>query len=67
MEKREILLEKPYSNHPGDKHLSIVLAKWNGEYVTWGHNKDDGGYFWGHYFDETEYEKAIVDFKKRGV
>lgn len=67
MSKREILLEKAYSNHPGDKHLSIVLAKWNGELVTWAHNKDDGGFFWGHYFDASEYKEAAADFLKRGV
>lgn len=57
--------EKPYSTHPDDGHLRIVLATSNkGEYVTWAFNKQDGGFFWGHYFGD-DYDAALADFNKR--
>jgi len=62
-----ILLEKPYSNHPGDSHLTMVLARWHNKFVTWGYNMQDQGFFWGHYFQESELEKALDDFNKRGL
>ena len=61
---RKIIERKKYSPHPGDHYLSVVLCEWNGEYVTWMHNKEDNGYFWGHYFSDLE--KARIDYRKRG-
>lgn len=65
--KRKILKQKKYSHHPDDKHLSMVLAKWGEQYVTWGYNEQDKGYFWGHYFESHNYHKAVEDYNKRGV
>ena len=64
--KRQLIKSKKYSSNPGDAHLAVVLAKVDGyhPYVTWVYNKQDGGYFWGHYF-ETMVE-AAKDFDKRG-
>jgi len=63
---KKILARKPYSTAEGDKHLEIVLAEIpNGmtPFVTWGYNKQTGGYFWGHYFSDKE--TALEDFNKR--
>ncbi len=64
--KRDVRLQKPYSSHPGDKHLTVVLARTGGHHpwVTWVHNSQDGGYFWGHYFETLK--DANEDFRKRG-
>jgi hypothetical protein len=37
--------------HEGDKHLWTVLCEWNGEFVVWSHNTQDGGCYHGSYFD----------------
>lgn len=37
--------------HEGDKHLWTVLCEWNGEFVVWCHNTQDGGCYHGSYFD----------------
>lgn len=60
---KKILARKPYSSAEGDGHLEIVLAEISDSitpFVTWGFNKQTGGYFWGHYFDDKE--KALEDF-----
>jgi hypothetical protein len=69
----EVVIERPYSFVPGDHFLSIVLARSTGErlglnrqLVTWMHNRQDGGYSSGHYFNETHPEEAIEDFETRG-
>lgn len=65
---KDVRLRKPYSDHPGDAHLEVVLAKVEfgaHPWVTWMFNKEDGGYFWGHYF-ETQ-EEAVKDYNERGV
>lgn len=60
-----ILAAKPYSDHPGDHYLSIVLAQnFKGEYVTWLHNSQDGGFYSGHYFG-NDIVSATKDFEKR--
>lgn len=65
-EDRKILLRKPISNHPADKHHTIVLALFNGkQYVTWEHNSKGDSYYWGHYFGNNQ-EAAIKDYLKRG-
>ena len=66
--KREILKRKPYSDHPDDHYLEIVLAKidWGlHPFVTWGLNHESGGYFLGHYFETLE--EAEEDFEKSGL
>jgi len=61
---REILFERPVNLSHKDHHLSWVLARYNGQYVTWMHNSDDGGFYHGHYF--AGLEDAEDDFKNRG-
>lgn len=59
------ILRKPYSKHPADNYLEIVLAAWGTcEWVTWLYNKSMGGYNEGHYF--TDYQEALEDYYKRG-
>lgn len=65
--KKDVRVEKPYSTNPNDHYLSIVLARVDNKYqpwVTWVYNKNDDGYFWGHYFER--YEDALDDFNNRG-
>lgn len=59
---------RPYSNHPDDSHLSVVLHKnFKGEYVTHVLNSQTGGFVHGHYFgkDVDSLDKAMADFKSR--
>jgi len=64
---KTILEKKPYSNHPEDTHLSVVLCEIDQKdhYVTWMHNSEDDGYFWGHYFETLR--EARIDYNKRGI
>ena len=56
---------RPYSSHPDDSHLSVVLHRnFKGELVTHVHNTQDGGFYHGHYFGK-DMEKAMEDFKNR--
>jgi hypothetical protein len=62
----ELLAEKMYSNHPADKHLTVVLVK-RGEkdYVCWLRNsapKCEGDSL-GKYF--TDIDEAEKCFKER--
>ena len=41
----------------------VVLAKFNGKYVTWIAN-ENGDAFWGHYFND-DIVNATKDFEKR--
>ena len=67
--KRVILLVRPYSMHPDDHYLSIVMTQiLNNDvtpYVTWGCNVSFGDvrYFEGHYFKTKE--EAFEDWKTR--
>lgn len=68
---REMIAHKPYSAHPGDAHLQIVLyriTKGSGkvEYVTWVNNIQDGpnGLYAGDYFDT--FEAGLKSFNIRG-
>ena len=64
--KDNIIASKPYSTHPDDSYLSIVVREnHKGEYVTHMYNSIDKGYHLGHYFETLE--DAMTDFKKRGV
>jgi len=59
---------RPYSNHPNDSHLQVVLHKnFKGEYVTHVQNTQAGGFVHGHYFgkDVNAFDKAMTDFKNR--
>lgn len=69
----EVIAERAWSLHPGDSYLTIVLARspegrgsWGREFVTWGFNRQTGGYFEGHYFPETSAQGAAKDFESRG-
>ena len=62
-----IIAKKPYSNHPDDSFLSIVLHRnFKGELVTHMHNAQDGGYYHGRYHG-NDMEKAMKDFETRGA
>ena len=66
---KTILKRKPWSTHPDDHYLEIVLAEvdWGYHpYVTWGLNKSrkEGEFFFeGHYFET--FEEAEQDFERR--
>lgn len=65
----QILLIRPYSVHPDDWYLSIVLAQLPDNditpYVTWGCNVSFGDtrFFEGHYYKDKW--EAFEDWKKR--
>lgn len=60
------ILEKPYSDHPDDAFLSVVLHRnFKGEWVTHVRNNQDGGFSHGHYF--TDLADAAKDYNERGV
>jgi len=71
--KKEILMERPVSNHPDDWYLTFVLAQVPNkfmpdgyEYVTWLKNiaiGEEPSYNHGHYFDN--YEAAYNDYINR--
>lgn len=63
---REILKERRYSDHPDDAHLSYVLCRYNGQYVTWVKNTYDGGFCYGRYFGD-DLDRAEKDFNERGL
>ncbi len=64
-----ILLTRPYSMHPDDWYLSVVMAQLPENditpYVTWGCNVSfgDTSFFDGHYFKDKW--EAFDDWKKR--
>jgi hypothetical protein len=69
-EYKQILLARPYSMHPDDWYLSIVMAALPHNnlhpYVTWKHNSTGktADYFCeGHYF--TDKREAFEDWKTR--
>ncbi len=63
---QDIIASKPYSSHPDDSYLTVVLHRnFKGEYVTHIHNSYDNGFHSGHYFDNLK--DAMADFHKRGV
>ena len=37
--------------HGGDKHLWTVLCEFNGQFVVWSYNDQDGGCYHGQYYD----------------
>ena len=45
----EVLAWQQFKMHEGDKHLFFILAKFNGEYVVWTFNEQDGGCYYGSY------------------
>lgn len=62
------IAQRPYSSHPDDAHLSVVLHKnFKGEYVTHVHNSQIDGFVHGHYFgkDVEALKEAMEDFKNR--
>lgn len=70
VETKHVLLARPYSMHPDDWYLSIVMAALPDNnlhpYATWLHNATGNSpdYFCqGHYFKEKE--EAFEDWKTR--
>ena len=61
-----VIKSKPFSDHPGDWYLGVVLAKFGGQFVTWIYNSDGCGACEGHYF-EDDLERATADFNGRGA
>ena len=61
-----VLNVRRQSLNPLDNYLCFVLCDFNGQFVTWGHNLQDGGCFWGHYFGKDEV-KAEKDFRVRSI
>ena len=61
----KVLMRAPYSGHPDDWFLNIVLCELDDgeQYVTWDENVLTGGFAHGHYFQTLE--EAIEDFPKR--
>lgn len=58
--KRLIILEeKPSTEH----YLSIVLAKWGTEYVTWIRNTSFEVFSCGHYYSNIA--DAVADYQNR--
>lgn len=60
---------KPYSNHPDDSHLWIVMCKRpegeRQEFIVWNLNTKDPGYYNGEYYEL--YEDALAKFNSWGV
>lgn len=69
-ESYDIIREEVYSVTPINKR-SIVFGKnrFTSEYVTWECDHITGtdkyNYFWGHYFNEQQYLKAMEDYYER--
>lgn len=64
--KQEIIISKPYSDHPDDWYLAVVLCKTTNQltpFVTWIYNNREHGFYEGHYFETKE--DAMMDFKLR--
>lgn len=58
---------KPYSNHPDDHYLAVVLYQnYLGQYVTHSFNSQFPGFDQGHYH-EGDLTAALKDFASRGV
>jgi len=49
--------------HEGDKHLWTVLCEWNGQFVVWDHNTQDGGCYYGLY--PNSLEQARISYNTR--
>lgn len=63
----KLLAFRPYSSHPDDHYLSVVLRiNEKSEYVTHVFNSSDGGYSLGHYHGGN-ITAALEDFNKRGA
>jgi hypothetical protein len=62
---RKIIKRKRYSQHVDDSHLFIILAEFNGQYVTWVYNDIDDCCVSGHYFKASQYAEALRDYNER--
>ena len=63
-EEGAIIARRPYSAHPDDYYLEIVLRRFHGQYVTHSYNTEDDGYSLGHYHGQ-DFAAALEDFKTR--
>ena len=59
-----LVAAKPWSEHPQDRHLWLLLCVWNEEYVTWRFNDGTGGDVPGCYLrkDFEDLQSAIEYF-----
>ena len=61
-----LLRIKAQSFHPGDHYLFTVLAKYDGEFVTWTYNADHDGCGGGSYFARANAQlRAEEDYEQR--
>ena len=60
-----LVTSKSYSQHPSDRHLSVVLCKSDrrDEWATWLGNAQNGGCHHGHYFRDPV--DAMLDYAGR--
>lgn len=56
---RKIIAVKPREKHPG----YIILALFDGQYVTWCWDGESNQGYWGHYFED--FNEAVADFNER--
>lgn len=58
---KKILGQRPLTTHPDDWYLTVVLAEWNDEYVTWLCNSEGTPFYAeGKYF--KNYKDAFEHF-----
>jgi hypothetical protein len=62
-----VLAVRKYGDKENEAHLQYLLCQTRGdpncEWVTWAYNAQDGGAFWGHYFND--FVLAVEDFRDR--
>ena len=66
--KGKLLAVKPFSSHPDDHYLHIVLIERDHDYdpyVVWRFNSQDGGFFAGYY--HSTMKEALETFNKVGT
>lgn len=56
---RTIIAVKPREKHPG----YIILALFDGQYVTWRWDGESNQGYWGNYFRDLN--EAVADFNER--
>ena len=58
-----LVLEATQFPHEDDNHLWTVLCEWNGKFVVWDYNAQDGGCYYGVY--PNSLEQARITYKTR--
>jgi hypothetical protein len=57
------IIKKQQFPHKDDNKLYLVLAEFNGQFVTWEYNSEFNGYSQGNYFNDID--QAKKDFNRR--